>query len=349
VAEVARGPLGRTLVLGAGAGRLAYDLHRALGATETVLLDLDPVLFTFATPSCAGRTLRLTEPSLPVFEASAVARTWELRAPAGLGRWLPFPARRRLAPPFAPASFDTVVTPWFIDQVPPDLRDLLGARPRAPAGRALDQPWPAHLSGRGPAAPRFTREEILELAARAGFQLVRWRTATLPHLVSPLNGRGRAEWALTFAATLASPTRERLAAAPAPAVPTFAGQSLFWHENPLLQAVVASVDGRRSIDEIARKLAPEVRAMGLDDGDLKEAVRQCLAAFTRPCVCAEAARGLGHRHVLLERRGGHDLADRVERESRRRVLNRTHDLPMSSFLPAALKPARSLAVSSGLP
>ena len=37
--------LGRTLVLGAGACRLAYDLHRRHPAAEIVVIDLDPVLF----------------------------------------------------------------------------------------------------------------------------------------------------------------------------------------------------------------------------------------------------------------------------------------------------------------
>jgi Methyltransferase domain len=32
-----------------------------------------------------------------------------------------------LDPPFADASFDTVLTPWFIDQVPDDVRLLTGA------------------------------------------------------------------------------------------------------------------------------------------------------------------------------------------------------------------------------
>jgi SAM-dependent methyltransferase len=283
VAEAAAGiPLGRTLVLGAGAARLAYDLHR-LGASETAVLDVDPVLFTFAHAVIHGETVRLTEPSAPVFEGAAVSRTWHLRAPHGPLDDFHFFLADGLAPPFADATFDTVVTPWFIDNVPPDFRDLLGtlARVLRPGGRWLNH-GPLIYPPEMPPPRRFSREEILELAARAGFRVGASTTASVPHLVSPLNGRGRTEWTLTFAAVKEEPPASEVPPSwlllPHLPVPTFPGQSLFWHENPLLQAVVAAVDGRRSITEIARRLAPEVQAMGLDARDLKEAVRQCLAA-----------------------------------------------------------------------
>ena len=39
-----RADLGRTLVLGAGGCRLAYDLHVHNGGTDTAVVDIDPYL-----------------------------------------------------------------------------------------------------------------------------------------------------------------------------------------------------------------------------------------------------------------------------------------------------------------
>ena len=50
--------LGRTLVQGAGAGRLAYDLHAAGDAPLTVATDFNPLLLFVAREMFAGRSAR---------------------------------------------------------------------------------------------------------------------------------------------------------------------------------------------------------------------------------------------------------------------------------------------------
>ncbi len=199
--------LGRTLVLGAGAGRLAYDLHTRLRASETALLDIDPFLFVIAEAVVRGEPVQLTESTANVQELAQTARSWFLHAPAGplAEREFHFFLANALAPPFADHAFDTVVTPWFIDQVPGDLQAFFArlARLLKPGGRWLNS-GPLLYPPETPLARRYSREEIFELAARAGFRLERWAAESRGHLESPLNGRGKVEWVLTFVASSAT-------------------------------------------------------------------------------------------------------------------------------------------------
>jgi SAM-dependent methyltransferase len=195
--------LGRVLVVGAGACRLAYDLHRR-GAVETAVLDIDPYLFVIAEAVVRGGSVRLTEAGLQVNEASRVAQTWTLKAPDGpLGAdGFHFFLANGLAPPFQDATFDTIVTPWFLDRVPTDLGAFVATLRRllAPGGRWLNQ-GPLLYPPETPLPSRWSREEIFERAAAGGFRVERWSWASRPYLVSPLTGGGKIERTLTFAAT----------------------------------------------------------------------------------------------------------------------------------------------------
>jgi hypothetical protein len=202
--------LGCTLVLGAGGCRLAYDLHRQCGASDTVVLDIDPYLFLVAEAVVRGGSVQLTESSPTVQQVERTAKTWTLRAPAGPldDEHFHFFLANGLAPPFVEGTFDTIVTPWFIDQVPTDLPAFLTTANRLlrPGGRWINH-GPLLYPPEAPISRRFSREEVLELAARAGFAIGRTSGISGPHFVSPLTGRGKVEWVLTFAATkLGEPT-----------------------------------------------------------------------------------------------------------------------------------------------
>ena len=203
IREVAHGDLGRLLVLGAGGARLAYDLHRQCGATETTVVDIDPYLFVIAEAVVRGRPVRLTEASLNVLEANHASTAWILNAPDGPldDERFHFFLANGLQLPFADASFDAIVTPWFIDRVPKDLGAFLDMLRRLlrPGGRWLNH-GPLLYPPETPLARRHSREEIFYLAARAGFQMGRWLCASRPYLVSPLTGAGKIEQVLTFEA-----------------------------------------------------------------------------------------------------------------------------------------------------
>jgi hypothetical protein len=200
--------LGRTLVFGAAGCRLPYELHRGYDADEVVAIDIDPFTFVLAESIVRGRALRLTEANLAVQADDNVARTWTLRATAAAGNEgkpdgkLHLVLGNGLAPPFAAGVFDTVVTPWFIDQVPLDAGKFIEtlAQTIKPGGRWLNQ-GPLLYRVDLPLSRRHTREEIFDLAENAGFRVDKWATDQRAYLVSPLNGRGRVESVLTFAAT----------------------------------------------------------------------------------------------------------------------------------------------------
>ncbi|HVU51977.1 MAG TPA: methyltransferase domain-containing protein, partial [Polyangia bacterium] len=200
---VAPGPLGRLLVLGAGGCRLAYDLHRRAGAVETAVLDIDPYLFVPAEAVVRGGEVKLTESSLNVVDPARVSERWTLRAPDGPvdDARFHFLLANGLAPPFAGATFDTIVTPWFIDRVPTDLPELLATLRRLlrPGGRWLNQ-GPLLYPPETPLARRYSRDEVVALATAAGFRVERVDAASRPYLLSPLTGSGKLELVLTFAA-----------------------------------------------------------------------------------------------------------------------------------------------------
>jgi SAM-dependent methyltransferase len=196
--------LGHTLVLGAGACGLAYDLHRLCGATQTVVLDVDPYLLVVAEKIVRGGRVRLTEASLKVMEVEEVSRAWLLEAAAGplQPASFQFVFADGVEPPFVDGSFDSVVTPWFIDQVPRDLPVFFArlARLLRPGGRWLNQ-GPLVYPEQTPFAQRFSRDELFELAASAGFSIDGSSCASMPYLVSPLSGSGKVESVLSFAAS----------------------------------------------------------------------------------------------------------------------------------------------------
>jgi SAM-dependent methyltransferase len=201
---VAPGPLGRVLVLGAGACRLAYDLHRA-GATETAVVDIDPYLFVIAEAVVRGAAVRLTEASLNVLDAARVSQAWTLRAPHGpLDARFSFALADGLGPPFADETFDTVVTPWFIDRVPTDVAGFLATVRRLlrPGGRWLNH-GPLLYPPETPLPRRYGRDELFALAEGAGLRLDHAVDASRPYLVSPLTGAGKIERVLTFSAARA--------------------------------------------------------------------------------------------------------------------------------------------------
>ena len=104
-----RSGFGRTLVLGAGACRLAYDLCLHAGATRTAVVDIDPFLLVIAEAVVRGAHVTLTETSVNAPEIDPVSRRWTLAAPGGplTEDAFQFFLADGTTPPFADESFDT--------------------------------------------------------------------------------------------------------------------------------------------------------------------------------------------------------------------------------------------------
>ncbi len=293
--------LGRTLVLGCGGARLADDLHRA-GATQTWALDIDPFVLVLARRVLAGQTVPLLEGRANATDLDALSAVRELRLPKGRppASGVRLVLGDGLDPPFSDAVFDTVVTPWFIDVVPADLRDFLPrlARLLAPGGHWINFGpllYPAHR----PASVQFSWQEVSDLAARVGLATEAREEVALPFARSTLTGRGRIESCTSFRARRGPPR---------PAMPGEPPSWLVFASLPIprevaecrptsavARRIVVRIDGERSIDDLAAELGRSTPATPL--AVVKDAVRECLARLiesTEPSRISHAAGMNGH-------------------------------------------------------
>ncbi|HXW09269.1 MAG TPA: class I SAM-dependent methyltransferase [Steroidobacteraceae bacterium] len=250
-------------VLGAGAGRLAYDLHERLRPGRTIAADVSPLLTFVARRMFEGERLELYEfPVAPRDLAShALLRTLAAPRRARPGLHAVFGDARQA--PLAPGAFDTVITPWLVDVIDADLEQVAAAVNALlePGGRWVctgtmffERRDPAHA---------YSSEEVEEVVAATGFSRPTLAARRVPYLASPASRHARDEELVTFAVTRVaeSPARRPGPAAwlddprrAVPLPPPVAERTLALR----VEGYVASlVDGRRSLADIATRLVDE--------------------------------------------------------------------------------------------
>jgi hypothetical protein len=249
---------GNVLMLGAGAGRLAYDVHERTSAAATMVLDFNPLLLLLARRITTGGSVELYEfPHAPrSLDDCAVLRTLAAERAARSGLHYVLADAQR--PPFAPASFDTVVTPWLVDILPEAFGNLcrrINALLRE-GGRWINF-GSLDFHVRDPAL-QYSPEECAEIIAATGFDAPGFANATIPYLTSPASRHGRIERVLSWTAT----KRRSVAPAEPPALlPGWLANGrepvplldVFRTQAPATQIrgyVLALIDGRRSLDDI---------------------------------------------------------------------------------------------------
>ncbi|MDX1518185.1 MAG: class I SAM-dependent methyltransferase [Woeseiaceae bacterium] len=254
--------LGNVLVLGAGAGRLAYDIHQQLDCTTTTALDFNPLLLLIAKRMAEGGELQLYE--FPIAPKSmgddAVLR--KLSAPGVVRDGFGLVLGDALRPPFANAAFDTVVTPWLIDIIPEDL-PVFAARINAllkKDGRWVNFGSLAFAATRQ--TGRYTPEEVKSIVAESGFSDPYVSEATIPYMCSPASRHGRREKVFSFAAfkerdVKAAPRHRALpdwlvtGKEPVPLSPSFRTQAM---TTQIYSFMMSLIDGKRSIEDMATVL-----------------------------------------------------------------------------------------------
>ena len=251
--------LGNVLVLGAGAGRLAYDIHMQLECSSTVALDFNPMLMLVANAVTRGESLNMYEfPIAPrSLEDDAVMRT--LSAPDAVRDGFHLLLGDALRPPFAAQSFDTVITPWLIDIITEDL-PVLGARINTllkDNGRWVNFGSLAFSSPQR--ALQYSPEESKGIISECGFSDPYVSEATIPYMCSPASRHGRQERVFTFSAYK---EREVEAAArhralpdwivtgkePVPLTPAFRTQAM---STQIYSFIMSLIDGKRSLKDMA--------------------------------------------------------------------------------------------------
>lgn len=272
----------RTLVMGAGAGRLAYDLHMQCGAALTVAADFNPLLLFVAREVVHGGAVELQEfPIAPRTLADhAVLRTLKSPAPVRDGFFLL--AADAMRAPFGEARFQTVVTPWFVDIIDEPLERFAARVNRwlAPGGVWLN--FGSLSFSHGERSQRLSLEEALEAVGAAGFGSLVTREPTVPYMQSPASRHGRIETALAWRAVKErdappAPEGSRLPEwllrtdLPVPLTTEFQVHSF---STRIYAFLMSLIDGKRSVADMARTLV-EQRLMRADEAE--PAVRGFLA------------------------------------------------------------------------
>jgi SAM-dependent methyltransferase len=273
--------LARVAVYGAGAGRLAVDLHQACEPERTFALDVNPLPFLVAEKLLSARVL-----SLPEFP---VDPRWEDEVVVSRSVSCPFRVRSgftllfadALRPPMLPGSLDAVVTSWFIDVVRTDLRQTVAAINRVlrPGGTWVNL---GPLRFHSVLSRSYTFDEARDIVGQSGFEITTEDTHDIPYFDSPVSGSRRTETVLRFHAKKteeAKPVEIPDAVAPwvanplmpipiTPALVALGRQSLF------TSGVLSMIDGSRSIVEVARELGA---SWGIEPARLQDELRAFLA------------------------------------------------------------------------
>ncbi len=254
--------LGDVLVLGAGAGRLAYDIHKQLDCARLVAMDFNPLLMLVANEMAKGKLLSMYEfPIAPrSLEDDAVLR--KLSAPEVAGENFHLVLGDALRAPFAAGSFDTVVTPWLIDIITEDL-PVFAAR----INRLLKDNgrWVnfGSLAFADPGRARhYSPEETKAIVAESGFSDPYISQATIPYMCSPASRHGRQEQVFSFCAykerdTGQVPRHKALpdwlvtGKEPVPMTQSFRTQAM---TTQIYAFIMSLIDGKRSIEDMAKIL-----------------------------------------------------------------------------------------------
>jgi hypothetical protein len=265
-------PPSRALVLGAGAGRLAYDLHVRTEAALTVALDFNPLLAIVAAAVSSGSGIELYEfPLAPRGEPALLRR---LAAPAPVRPGLVQVLADAHRPPFRRGAFDTVVTPWLVD-ILPERFDVLCARVNAllgDGGRWLNF---GSLSFHDPdPAARYGLDECRAALDENGFGDVVTEERELPYMSSPASRHARRERIVSWSARKVRDVKKvpRYQALPewlvrgtdpVPSIDSFRSQAAATRIHAFLMSLI---DGRRSLKDIA-KLVVEQRLMNAAEAE----------------------------------------------------------------------------------
>ena len=293
VVDVALGAAdpGSVLVVGAGAGRLAYDVHARRRPAVLVAADINPLMMIVARRMFAGGHVHLYEfPVAPLDLAShAILRDLRAPSPAAPGLY-PVLADASRAP-FASGAFDTVITPWLIDVLDEDLATFAARLHQwlRPGGRWVNS---GSLFFQHPDPVRcYASDELPGLLAAAGFVDVEIKEERMPYLASPASRHGRTESVVTFSAVAGSrpgaPPPHRAMPdwlgdddVPVPRLPQVESEALAMRVHSF---VASLVDGRRTLQEIADVLV-EQRLMVQDEAApaVREFLRRLYAQAQTP-------------------------------------------------------------------
>ncbi|MEM8500056.1 MAG: hypothetical protein AAF542_18690 [Pseudomonadota bacterium] len=261
VSSVARHATQRILVLGSGAGGLSYHLANALVKADVVSVEHNPFLALASSHIMQGKSLKVHEYSLYPTNLENCAKKWEIKQPAlkhenHIQLLATYPQL-----PFARASFDTIVAPWFFDIL--DLRFADAVKASAhflkEDGRLLFM-GPANVH-KSHYEEQYCSDEIRELLLQS-FTEIEFDQHTLGYLHNPRASQGRLENVLF--ANLSGPGKFGL-----PAYKSSADELQYTPElnqfklkTATIHQIMAHIEKSITVDELAKVL---VTQFGFDE------------------------------------------------------------------------------------
>ena len=192
----------KILVIGAGACRLPYEVHRWIKPEHTVCVDYNPYLLTVAKKLIIDgeKLTHIDFPNVPL-DVESFTVPYELSAPETLkDSEFSFLVHDLREWGFRHESVDLVLSPWIIDVVPvlpPRLFAQINSVLR-PGGLWMNY-GPLNFS-RQRLVDNWTLQEVMNQVQRSGFEVSDHEYSQVPHLQNPHSAHGRLDYVLTFCA-----------------------------------------------------------------------------------------------------------------------------------------------------
>ena len=252
--------LGNTLVLGAGACRLPYDVYQTYKPDLLVASDINPFMLLLAKRVLKGKSVKLYEFPIAPKDLDSHAVLRKCSAPSTTDDRFQIVFADAFRPPFGPQTFDTIFTPWLIDILPYDLSHIIQSINRLlkPGGVWIN--FGSLAFNHASQALNYSVEETIDLVQANGFLVADMHKDRIPYMQSPASLHGRLETVLSFAATKQKDTVQmdlpvylpewlRDSSRPVPATQAIQASRIV---HGIYTEVLALVDQQRSILDIAK-------------------------------------------------------------------------------------------------
>ncbi len=253
------------LVLGAGACGLPAHLHKTLKFENTLAVDINPTLLSTAKHILQGKDLELIEfPKIPI-ESKFTALKHSVKGRKLNNFHFVFADAQDLA--IQPGTFDTVLTPWFIDIVPRSFKDLAA---KMNQHLSIGQKWVnIGLLGfeKNRQADIYGPDEVKEALISAGFELKTWETRDLPYLFSPYSAVKRNDTVFMFSVTKIKGVKQppRYQYLPdwlldtALPIPKNEAMTLYQYKSDIYLRILSLIDGKTSLEQLAAMFAVQTQ------------------------------------------------------------------------------------------
>jgi len=191
----------RILIIGAGAGRLAWDIHHTINPKVTVALDINPMMVLAARKVCKGRNLKLYEFPIAPKDLASHAVLQTCRTPTETDPNLHYVLADGLNPPVKQSAFDLILTPWFIDIIPSKLQQTVTSINQLLANGAMWLNFGSLAFNNSDPSLNYSTDETLDIVKTYGFDIKGIDQQKIPYMQSPHSAHGRVEQIFSFLAT----------------------------------------------------------------------------------------------------------------------------------------------------